>query len=351
VIHSFQAFEVELILGFPIRFFVFGTQTYFLMHQEPPLFQSAAALSTLVIIIMLPLIWLQRRATRRRSFTTVSSKSKNQMMRLGKWRTPAFLAVLTVGLTITVVPFTLLLMGTFMRLFGFFRLPQAWSTMHWGQVLDDPIFLRSLTNTLVLAGCTAALGVVLFTLIAYIVTRKKFKAQGPLDFISWLPSTLPGIILAVGLLWLFLGNPVLRGMYGTILVLIIGTTVGAMTTSTQIIKSNFAQLSAELEEAARVGGGSWLQAFRYAVLPLITPTLLLVAALSFVHAARDVSTVALLATSTTRPLSLLQLDFMVEGRYEAAAVTGVIIVMLTTGVALVASLLGRRRVNNTLRGE
>ena len=77
------------------------------------------------------------------------------------------------------------------------------------------------------------------------------------------------------------------------------------------------------------------------MLPLTTPVLLLVAAMSFVLAARDLSTVSLLATSDTRPLSLLQLDFMVEGRYEAAAVVGVLVVVITTGVALTARLLGR----------
>ena len=77
------------------------------------------------------------------------------------------------------------------------------------------------------------------------------------------------------------------------------------------------------------------------MLPLTAPVLLLVAAMSFVLAARDLSTVSLLATSDTRPLSLLQLDFMVEGRYEAAAVVGVLVVVITTGVALTARLLSR----------
>ena len=77
-------------------------------------------------------------------------------------------------------------------------------------------------------------------------------------------------------------------------------------------------------------------------MPLLTPVLLLVGAVSFISAARNVSTVALLATSGTRPLSLLQLDFMVEGRYEAAAVVGVIVVVLTTGIALLARIFGLR---------
>jgi hypothetical protein len=41
-------------------------------------------------------------------------------------------------------------------------------------------------------------------------------------------------------------------------------------------------------------------------------------------------------------LSLLQLDFLVDSRYESAAVIGIIVVALTTGVALLARLLGLR---------
>jgi iron(III) transport system permease protein len=64
--------------------------------------------------------------------------------------------------------------------------------------------------------------------------------------------------------------------------------------------------------------------------------------LSFIAAARNVSTVALIATSQTRPLSLLQLDFLVDSRHESAAVVGIIVVGLTTGLAIIARLLGLR---------
>ena len=74
----------------------------------------------------------------------------------------------------------------------------------------------------------------------------------------------------------------------------------------------------------------------------MTPTLLLVGTLSFIAAARNVSTVALISASHTRPLSLLQLDFLVESRYESAAVVGIIVVALTTGVGLISRLLGLR---------
>jgi iron(III) transport system permease protein len=163
-----------------------------------------------------------------------------------------------------------------------------------------------------------------------------------LDFVSWLPVTLPGIILGLGLLSLFLGNPFLRPLYGTVGIMVIASLIGRMTTSVQIIKSNLTQLGSDIEEAARVNGGSWWQAFANVLLPLIIPALLLVGTLSFISAARDVSNVVLLATNATRPLAILQLDFMVDGRYESGAVVGVILVALTTGAALIARVFGLR---------
>jgi iron(III) transport system permease protein len=253
-----------------------------------------------------------------------------------------FFLVFGVALLTTVVPFVFLIIGTFMKLFGFFNTTELWTGMHWRSVIHDPRFVSSISNTIFLAAGTALASMVICTLIAYVVVRTRFVARVVLDFVSWLPITLPGIILGVGLLSLFLGTPGLQPLYGTIFIMIIATIISTMTNAVQITKSNFVQLGNDVEEAARVHGGSWSQAFRHVMLPLITPTLLLIGALGFISAARNVSTVVLLGTSSTSPLSLLQLDFMVEGRYESAAVVGVIIVAITTGVAFVARLLGLR---------
>jgi iron(III) transport system permease protein len=78
------------------------------------------------------------------------------------------------------------------------------------------------------------------------------------------------------------------------------------------------------------------------IVPLIAPALVVVGVLTFAAAARSTSHIALLATPTNRPLSLLQLDFMADGSFEAAAVVGVVILFLTVGVALGARLLGLR---------
>jgi iron(III) transport system permease protein len=124
--------------------------------------------------------------------------------------------------------------------------------------------------------------------------------------------------------------------------LVLATVVSSMTLGTQIIKSNMMQLGHELEEASRVTGATWWYTFTRVVLPIMMPVLLLVGVMNFISAARDVASVALIATGDTKTLALLQLDFMVEGRTEPAAVVSLVVVAMSTGVALLARALGLR---------
>jgi iron(III) transport system permease protein len=342
IVHSLQAFELELILGFPFRFYVFSTQIHWLLHQQPPQFAAATALGSTILFIMTPLVILQRRQLAQRNFTTVGGRYQGRTRSLGKWRWVIFMILATVTLLITLIPLMFLVLASFMARFGYFDVAKPWTMLHWSRVFEDSVFLQSFKNTLVLAGATAVIAVALFTLIAYIIIRTRFVGRAALDIVSWLPSTLPGIILGLGLLSLFLGTLLLRPLYGSMTLLIIATVISSMTLGVQVIKGALTQLALELEEAAKVAGASPWRCFRDIVLPLITPSMLLVGAVSFIAAARNVSTVALIATSQTRPLSLLQLDLLVDSRYESAAVVGIIVVILTTGVALVARIVGLR---------
>ncbi len=340
IINGLQAFEVELILGAPINLQVYSTQIYRLIHQEPPLFGPATALSTIVLMVLFPLIFIQRWLIGRRDYTTIGGRYQPRPIGLGRWRYPAFALVAFVAVLITVVPMAFLTTGTFMSLFGFFNIEHPWTLVNWRRVFQDPIFLKSLRNTLIMAAGAGLLSVFAFSLVAYVIVKTKFAWRSLLDFISWLPSTVPGILMGIGLLWLFLDSPFLRPLYGSIWLLILATVIGSITLGTQIIKSNLLQLGKELEEASWTSGASWWHTYRRIMVPLLLPTLILVGVLNFIHAARDISTVALLASSSSRTLALLQLDFMVSGRYESAAVVATMVMILTTGVALAARAFG-----------
>lgn len=87
------------------------------------------------------------------------------------------------------------------------------------------------------------------------------------------------------------------------------------------------------------GAGFWRTYFTI-VLPLMAQTMILIAVLKFLFAARSASSVILLATSETRTLALLALDQIAAGYREAASITVLLIVLLTTGLALVARMFG-----------
>jgi iron(III) transport system permease protein len=342
MMRGMQAFEIELILGAPVKFYVYSTKIYDLVLQEPPQYGPAMALSTIALLMLTPLIVLQQWVSHRRDYTTIGGRYQVRRIRLGRWRYAAFFLVLAVVVIITVVPVTFLVIGSFMKLFGFFAVPEPWTTANWVRILEDEVFLRSVRNTLLLAGGSALVALVFYSLVAYLLVRTDYRGRRLLDFMSWLPFAVPGILLSVGFLWLFLGTPGLRWLYGSMALLIVATVVSSMPFGIHIIKSNLLQLGRELEEASRVAGASWWGTYRRVVVPILMPVLMVVMVVTFISAARDISNVALLATSETRVLSLLQLDYMIAGRYESAAVVATITMLLSTGVAVVARIVGLR---------
>jgi iron(III) transport system permease protein len=114
-----------------------------------------------------------------------------------------------------------------------------------------------------------------------------------------------------------------------------------------MMKNSFQQVSAELEQASRVSGAGWFTTYRRVTLPLIAPTLVSIFVLTFIATLRDISTSILLASASTRPLSLLMIEFSMAGEMEAAAVIGVVISLMAVTVAVIARRFGLRRLNPT----
>ena len=54
-LQSLQTFELEQVLGFPIRFYVFSTRIYSLLHDDPPMLAAVTALSTIILALVFPL--------------------------------------------------------------------------------------------------------------------------------------------------------------------------------------------------------------------------------------------------------------------------------------------------------
>src|SRR5918999_3341288 len=317
IIRSLEAFEIELLLGTPIGLQVYSTKIHELVTWEPPQFPPAMALSTVFLAVLLLLVAFQRIYIGKRSYTTVTGRGFSiRRTQLGRWRYPAFALVLTFALIITVIPTVLLLTGTFMKLFGFFAIADPWTLDNWRQTFQDPVLLRSLGNTLAIGLGSGLVGVFFYSIIAYFIVKTHYRGRWLLDFLSWLPWSIPGILLGVALLWTFLQTKIFLPIYGSIYILMIAMVIKSMPFGTQLVKSVLLQLGNDLEEASKVCGGTWFDTYRRVVLPLIFPALVTVGLVGFISAARDIGTVVLLGSGRSRTLSLLMLDFAAGAEFE-----------------------------------
>jgi iron(III) transport system permease protein len=115
-----------------------------------------------------------------------------------------------------------------------------------------------------------------------------------------------------------------------------------MPVGVNLMRSGLLQIAVELEEAGKMSGADWWQTYRMVLLPLLAPTAITVATLAFISCVKDISTMILLSTPDTRPLSLLVLDYTSNGSIENGAVVGVISAALAVGVALLGRRIGSR---------
>jgi iron(III) transport system permease protein len=194
---------------------VFGSKIYDLTRIEPPMYGAATAMSIYVVLAMVPFIVFHRRMTARRDFAVVTTRFRPQVLDLRGWKWLALTLVLGFGLLKTVVPFLFLVMGTFMKLYGFFDVPGGpWTTEHWSEIFNDLSFRRAVANTLILAVGGSTVSAVFFALIGYILVRVRFRFRQVADTLTWVPHALPGIILVLAWFWIILQTPFLRPLFG-----------------------------------------------------------------------------------------------------------------------------------------
>ena len=345
ILRAFQSVEIEVLLGLPIRYFVFGSKIFDLVQNEPPDFGAATAMGIIILAAIIPLIIGQYYMTSRRNYTTLTGKYQAQVNDLRRWKWPVFGFVVFLVFLMTIFPMIFLAMGSFMKFSGFFYdVPGGpWTTNHWVRILTDSTFLLSMRNTMFMALGAATLSTIFFTVLAYIIVRMKSRLVPILDFLTWVPYVLPGIVLILAWLWILLGTGgIFHPLYGTIFALILVSGLSGITLGVQIVKSNLRQIGAELEEASSVVGASWLVTFVRVVVPLMAPAMVVVWVLNFVAAAGTAILPALLASAGSKTLALLQFEQVTSGRLEEGSIVGIFVVLLTVGVAVVARVLGFR---------
>jgi ABC-type glycerol-3-phosphate transport system permease component len=150
---------------------------------------------------------------------------------------------------------------------------------HYRALFEERQFWRPMRNSLVVAGSTTALAIVIGTLAAYAVTRLRFRGRTLLLAAVLAVSMLPQVSL-VPPLYLALRA---AGLIDTYAGLVLPYLSFALPLSIWLLVGYFRQLPAEVEDAALIDGASRVQALWHIVLPLAWPGVATAAILTFLY--------------------------------------------------------------------
>jgi len=142
------------------------------------------------------------------------------------------------------------------------------------------LFGRQLFNSLLVAGITSIVGIVLATTAGYAMSRWAFPGRDAGLRVFLITQMFPGVVMAVPLYILLDELGLLNSMLG--LALVYSTT--AIPFCTWNLKGYFDTIPRELEEAAIMDGASRWLIFTQIVLPLARPALAVTALFSFMTA-------------------------------------------------------------------
>jgi multiple sugar transport system permease protein len=142
----------------------------------------------------------------------------------------------------------------------------------------DVGFGRNLLNSVVVAGITTILTLILGTFAAYTIARMEFRGKNLVAGIIIAMSMFPVIALVVPLLRLFSDI----GWINTYQAMIVPSLSFALPLTVWVLATFFRQMPKELEEAAMVDGLTRGQAFRKIIIPLAAPGMFTTAILAFI---------------------------------------------------------------------
>ena len=159
-------------------------------------------------------------------------------------------------------------------------IPQTPTLEHYQTIFTDATFLRSILNSVIVAGLTTAICLSLGSLAAYAIARLRFRFKSGFLTLILALAFFPPVAIIGPLFLIFSGI----GIVNTYAAIIIPDVVFALPLTVWLLVAFFKELPFDLEEAAKVDGASTLQAFWRVIVPLSAPGVFTTAILTFIFA-------------------------------------------------------------------
>lgn len=349
-------FAAPALLGLPVRMQTLSTRLFGMIEIG----QTERGYVLAILLIGISAIFLglgNRMLSGRRNFVTIGGKGAvPRRTTLGSARIPLTLIAWLICVLTTVLPILLLVAASLAP--SSLALFSDWTMHYWigeanpafarGQpgIFHNPRLISALTTTLILGASVALAANIIGTLIAVALTQQKVPVlSNVVSQLSFLPMLLPGIAFAAAYIALY-GAPIgpLPALYGTKLLLGLALTAAMLPFAVQTGRATVAQISGDIDEAARMTGAGFFRRLGAITLPLAARGLVAGLLITFVNVIGDLAITILLYTPTSPLLAVLSYSYASDGFHQFAnAVTLVILIisMLATGAATL--LRGRRR--------
>ena len=202
------------------------------------------------------------------------------------------------------------------------QLPSTFSFSGYKQALEMAPILKFFVNSLIVSFASTALNVFILAMAGYVFAKKKFRFKNLIFGIRSLSMVIPSTALM---------SPVYTvitklHLYDTKMALILVYTALNMPISLMILRSAFAAIPTELEEAAYIDGAGFFRTFWQVMMPCAKGGLASAAVLAFLGSWNEFTFALLLTSSTstrTLPLSLSYFTSQFSFNYTAmfAAIT------------------------------
>jgi iron(III) transport system permease protein len=170
-------------------------------------------LSMLLGAVALVIVWAERRFSRRRATVEVAPVGRRTFQApLGRWRAPAFVAVSLLVVVALVAPVAVLATWAWRGMSGTGRFT--------GPAVSIGEITTPLTNTVVISIVAAVVTVALVLPLAYLTQRHRSRVAGSLDSLVVAGFALPGLVIALALVFWVLSSSLLRPLYQTYTLLV-----------------------------------------------------------------------------------------------------------------------------------
>ncbi len=344
-VRGLEAFDVPLIMGFGSGFQVFSTNIFYSIKLlTPPDYGLAMAYSMLLVVLAtLGLYFYFKIMKGAYRYSTVTGKGfRPRLIDLGKWKRVYSVITLIVLGTPFILPLLLLLWASFLPIYQNPSMDalSLLSLENYRELTEKDDFGLAVKNTLMLCFAVGLGGMIIATLLSWTVLKLRPKGAGILDFLSFISYAIPGIVVGLSFMVVFLAfsNP----LYGTIWLMALAYWIHFIPIATRFTHAGIAQISSELEDAAATSGAGFVTTMRTITMPLIMPFLISGGLYLFILTSKLLSVVAILYTPETIVFPVYIIRLYDEGFLPQIGALGVIMIVGLIVLTVIVRRIGAR---------